>query len=141
MGSVADLVVASATVKAGKLYIRHRRQFDLQIAQMKDGWELEVAVQRRRATRSVTANAYYWGVVLFYVSEHTGDSPEDLHEYFKKRFNPKPLAIAREGEDQVIGGTTRTMNTVQFYAYVEQIRQFAAEFLDCNIPSPGEGAA
>lgn len=134
MSAVADLVVASGSVKGGKLFIANRRQFDAQIAQMKDGWQLEVTIQRRRATRSVHANAYYWGIVLHYISEYTGDSPEDLHEYFKQRFIPKPLAI----DGTVIPGSTRKLNTNEFYDYVEKIRQFAAEHLDCNIPSPGE---
>lgn len=139
MTAVSDIVVASATVRDGKLFIRNRRAFDVQVAFMQNGWQLELTLQRKRATRSIQANAYYWGVVLHLISDCTGDTPDDLHDYFKRRFNPKPLAIAQEGEDAVTGGSTRDMNTNQFYEYIERIRQFAAEFLDINIPDP-EGA-
>lgn len=140
MASALDIVVAAGTIKAGKLLIRNRRQFDEQLAQFKDGIQLEVTLQRLRATRSIAANAYYWGVVLHLVSEMTGDTVEDLHDYFKKRFNPKPIAIAQDGEDHVTGASTRHLNTSQFYEYVEKVRQFAAEFLDLNIPDANTGA-
>jgi hypothetical protein len=143
MSSVADLVVASATVKDGRLFIRNRRDFDRQIAQMKDGWEMELSVSRRRATRSPQANAYYWGVVLQLLSEFTGYTVEEMHDICKAKFLPKKLAIAdSNGEvvgEFVLGGSTRTLNTNEFYEYVERIRQWSAE-LDCYIPDPNEAA-
>lgn len=135
MPAAADLIVASGTVKDGRLFIRNRKQFDEQVRGMREGWELEVTVQRRRATRSPQANAYYWGVALQMISEYTGDEVEDLHEHFKVRFLPKKLHM--DGDEIVIGGSTRSLNVNQFYEYVERIRRFAAEFLDCNIPDPG----
>lgn len=140
MASVQDVIVATGTVRAGKLLIRNRREFDLQLAEFKDESQLEVTIQRLRATRSSAANAYYWGVVLHMISEHTGDTVEDLHDYFKRRFNAKPIAIGLDDEDHVTGGSTRRLNTIQFYEYIEQIRQFAAEFLDMSIPNPNTGA-
>lgn len=134
MPSPADLVIATGEVKGGRLVLRNRRQFDDQIRRMKDGWQLEVTVQRLRATRSLAQNAYFWGVVLQTISECTGDEVDDLHDYFKKRFLPKPLGI---DSNEVVGGSTRTLNTVQFGEYIEKIRQFAAEFLDIAIPDPG----
>jgi len=133
--AAADLIVATGEVKSGRLFIRNRRQFDEQVRGMKDGWQLEITVQRMRATRSPMANAYYWGVVLQHISECTGDDVEDLHEVFKRKFNPKRVHLG-DGDD-VIGGSTRTMKTTDFYEYVEKIRRFAAEFLDCSVPDPG----
>ncbi len=141
MSTVADLVVASASVKAGKLFIANRRDFDRQIAQFKDGWQLEVTIQRRRATRSIQANAYYWGVVLRALSEHTGYTPDEIHDICKAKFLPKRLAI-QDGNGEVVGefvlgGSTRALNTNEFHDYVERIRQWASE-LDCYIPDAGE---
>ncbi len=141
MARVADDVVASGQIREGKLFIRNRREFDRQIAQMKDGWEIEIALTRRRATRSIQANAYYWGVVLHALSEHTGYTPDELHDICKAKFLPKRLAINNgNGEvvgEFVLGGSTRSLNTNEFYEYVERIRQWSAE-LDCYIPDPNE---
>jgi hypothetical protein len=133
--SAADLVIATGEVKGGKLVLRNRRQFDEQIRLMKDGWQLEVTVQRMRATRSTAQNAWYWSTVLQYISECTGDDVTDLHEHFKVKFNPKRLHLG--DEEQVIGGSTRTMNKAEFGEFIEKIRRWASEFLDCAIPDPG----
>lgn len=143
MASVSDLVVASATVQGGKLYIRNRRAFDQQIAQMKEGWEIEVTVKRRRATRSIEQNRYYWGVVVELISEHTGYTPDEVHDFLKAIFIPKRLAV-QDGNgvihnEIVIGGSTRLMNKLEFGDYMESIRRWAAETLDVVIPDP-EGA-
>jgi hypothetical protein len=141
MAKVADDVVASAQIRDGKLFIRNRREFDRAIAQMKDGWEMEVTIARRRATRSPQANAYYWGVVLQALSLHTGYTVDELHDICKAQFLPKKLAINNgNGEvvgEFVLGGSTRSLNTNEFYEYVERVRQWAAE-LDCYTPDPGE---
>jgi hypothetical protein len=136
MASVSDLIVATGEVKDGRLFLRNRRQFDEQIRQMRDGWQLEVTVQRMRATRSPAANAYYWSTVLAYISEYTGDTEVDLHDFFKMRFLPKRLAINAHGEETAIPGSTRKLNKVQFYDYIEQVRQFALSEIGVVIPDP-----
>ena len=141
MASVSDLIVGTGLVRNRKLFIRNRKWFDQQVAQLRETWELEITISRLRATRSQQANRYYWGVVLHLISEHTGDTPEDLHDYFKTRFLPKKLSLAGDELDVVVGGSTRTMNTSQFYAYVEQVRTFAGDFLNLEIPLPDEVAA
>lgn len=144
MAAVNELVIASASVKGGKLYIRNRRQFDAQIAEMRDGWELELAIRRRRATRSLLQNAYYWGVVIELLSDHTGYTPDEMHEFCKATFLPKRLAVADgNGEivgELVLGGSTRGMNKLEFGEYMERIRQWAADMLDVLIPDPDGGS-
>jgi hypothetical protein len=142
MAAVSDLVVASAEVKAGKLYIRNRRAFDGQIAQLREGIELEVTVKRQRATRSQQQNRYYWGVVMQMLSEHTGYTPDEMHEFCKMKFIPKRLAV-QDGngvikDEFVLGGSTRELNTIDFGEYVDSVRQWAAEDLDVVIPDPDE---
>lgn len=140
---VAD-VVASGAVKGGKLYLHNRRAFDQQIAQMREGWQLEVYVTRRRATRSLQQNAFYWGVVMQLLSDHTGYTPDEMHEVCKAKFIPRHLAVSKgNGEivgEFVLGGSTRSLNKNEFSEYVERVRQWAAEDLDVYIPDPNEGA-
>jgi hypothetical protein len=139
MAPVVSDVVASASVRNGKLYIRNRRDFDRQIGQMRD-LEGEIVFIRRRATRSVQANRFYWGVVVELLSEHTGYTADEIHELLKAKFIPKRLAICDgNGEvcdEFVLGGSTRAMNKNEFYEYVEAIRRWSAETLDVVIPDP-----
>ncbi len=132
-------LVTTATVSAGKLTIHSRQQFLVGIAGLREG-EYLVKVERRRATRSLVQNAYYFGAVLTLLSEHTGFTVDELHEWAKAKFLPKSLAFADgNGEvvdELVIGGSTTKLNKIQFGEYVEEIRRFAAEHLDVVIPDP-----
>jgi hypothetical protein len=144
MASVLDEVVAQATVRSGKLYIQDRREFDQRLARLNERWQLEVTVRRLVATRSPQANKYYWGVVVHLLSEHTGHSPEEIHDILKAKFIPKTCAV-QDGNGEIVGefvlgGSTRQMNTAAFQDYIETIRRWSAEVLDVYIPDPNEGA-
>ncbi len=145
MAAVNDLVVASATVRDRKLFIRNRRAFDLAVSELREGWELEVTVKRRRAARSLLQNAYYWGVVVEMLSEHTGYTADEIHDFLKAKFIPKRLAVCDGNgviqDEVVLGGSTREMNKVEFGEYVEAIQIWAAESLDVVIPDPNTEAA
>lgn len=139
--SAIDLVEATAHVKNGRLFITNRRSFDQQLRErLKESWVLEVLVRRRRATRSMQQNNFYWGVCIQLISEHTGYTPEEVHDLAKQMFIPKHLALADgNGEvrgEFVIGGSTRELDTKGFTEYLERLRQWAAEELDLFIPDP-----
>lgn len=133
MSSVLDEVVGTAQVRRGKLFIRHRAHFDAQVARLDERWILEISVRRLRATRSIQQNRFYWGVVVESLSEHTGYTPDEVHELLKQRFIPKKLALCDgNGEvkgEFVMGGSTRAMTTAEFHEYIESIRRFASEEL------------
>lgn len=99
-----------------------------------------VTVKRKHATRSLQQNAYLWGVVYALLSDHTGYTPEEIHDYCKMRFLPKRVCIANgNGEvvdDLVIGGSTAKLNKLEFGEYVDAIRSWARETLDVEIPLP-----
>ncbi len=140
MAGVNCDVVASASVRGGRLFFSNRRRFDEQIRQFRDGASVEIAVTIRRASRSVNQNAWYWGVIVEAISEHTGYTPDEVHEFLKAKFIPKKLAVCDgNGEvvdEYVLGGSTRKMNTQAFSDYCELIRVWCAETLDINIPDP-----
>jgi hypothetical protein len=79
-------------------------------------------------------------VALKLLSEHTGYTVDELHEWAKAKFIPKHLALLdKNGEvrdDLVIGGTTTRLNRVEFNEYIEALRKFAAEELGVVIPDP-----
>ena len=140
MSSVVSDIVTTARVEGGKLFIRGRRTFDRLVAQLPDGWEMELALTRKRSTRSQHANAYYWGVVLHHLAEHTGYSVDEMHDVCKAKFLAKHLAVQNgNGEivgEFVLGGSTRKLTTTEFYDYVERIRQWADVDLNCPTPDP-----
>src|SRR5262245_46709158 len=99
-----------------------------------------VTIAAAHATRSLQQNAWYFGGVLRAIEEHTGQSTDELHEYFKGRFLPRRIVICDaqgviKGEI-VVAGSTKGLDKVKFSDYVEQVRQFALEKLDLDIPGP-----
>jgi hypothetical protein len=127
-------------IRKGKLCVKSADAFSARLARFRDG-PVEVTVERKHATRSQRANAYWWGVCLALVSEHTGYTADELHEFAKATFLPKKLAFSDgNGEvvgEYVVGGTTTRLNTVEFGEFIERFRQWAAETLDVVIPGPG----
>tara|TARA_R110002020_G_C15844217_1_gene735468 strand:- start:82 stop:558 length:477 start_codon:yes stop_codon:yes gene_type:complete len=91
--------------------------------------------------RTLSANRYYFGVVLKTIAEHMGESNldiviEDLHEVLKGRFNSKTVII--DGEAYEIGETTKKMSQNRFVEYIEEIREWSLDSLKCYIPLPQE---
>src|SRR5579863_9716884 len=129
-------IVMRARLESGTLRL-NRSVLRQLLAGRKDA-ELVVTIERKHATRSVLANAYYWGVVIEHLSDHTGYTPDEMHEVCKAKFIPKKLALVDgngEVKDElVIGGTTTTMNKIQFGEYIEAIRHWAAADLGVVIP-------
>ena len=126
--------VFTGRITAGKLHVRGWKPLAL-----RDG-EVLITVERARATRSLAQNAWYFGVILRLLSEHTGYTVDELHDYCKQRFNSKRVAFCNElGEitdEQRIGRSTTKLNRVTFGEYCEQIRQWAAADLHVAIPDP-----
>lgn len=132
-------VVCSAFVESGRLKVRNKHFLETALSALRDG-EYELRIDRKRATRSEQQNRYWWGVCVELVSEHTGYTPEEVHEFAKQTFLPKKLAMADgNGEivgECVIGGSTTKLDKIQFGEFVERFRQWAAETLDIVIPDP-----
>lgn len=135
-------IVTSGLVKGGQLEIRNRKTFVAALKRMRDG-AVSITVERLHATRSLPQLRYYWGVIVEAISDHTGYSPEEVHEILKAKFLPKKLAVANgNGEikgEFVIGGTTTTLNKIEFGEFCESIRRWAAEDLGVVIPDPDTG--
>jgi hypothetical protein len=102
--------------------------------------ELTLTIEKRHATRSMAQNAWYWSGIVGAISEHTGYTPDEVHELLKAKFLPKRLAIADGNgvvvDELVIGGSTTKLNKIEFGEYIERIRHWAAETLDFVIHDP-----
>ena len=135
--------VTTGVIEGGKLEIRNRAGLSQALRGMKDG-EVLIRIERLRATRSQRQNAWYWGVIVQMLADHTGYTPDEMHEVLKAKFIPKRFAVADgNGEvrdELVIGGSTAVLNTVEFGEYCEAIRGWAAVDLSVVIPDPIDAA-
>lgn len=98
-----------------------------------------------RKVRSLQQNAYYWGVVCEMVKDGLQDvgyrsiqTEEDAHEFLKALFLKKQVVNEETGEAIEIHGSTATMLTQEFNFYIDQVLQWAAEYLGIVIPLPNE---
>lgn len=125
-----DEYVTSGFVCDGQLRVRNKHGYERALARMRDG-EVVVTIAHRRATRSLQANRYYFGAVLKLLSDHTGYTVLELHEYFKRRFLGKAILICDANgvvmDEDRVGLTTTRLNKVEFYEYIESIRRVGAE--------------
>lgn len=101
---------------------------------------LEVKKQRRG--RTLNQNDWLWGCVYPILLDGLLDagweftSLEQVHEFFKKQIAHDQVVNRHTGEIVEIPTSTATMDTQQFTAYVEALRNYAAEFLGVTIPDP-----
>jgi hypothetical protein len=134
------LVTVTGCIRRGKLHLHNRAQFDSAVSGLTDGWEVDILITRFRATRSAKQNAYYHGVVLQRLMDHTGIAADVLHDMMKVKFLSRTEVVLDENGDVIdkfiLGRSTRPLKTDEFSAYVDDIRQWAAEKLGLNIPDP-----
>ena len=87
-------------------------------------------------TRSIEQNAYWWGVVIPYIAEASGFTHDEAHEALKAKFlGQDDLATGL----RKIGSTAR-LDTKAFTELIDQVRQWAQDFLNTHIPAPNEAA-
>lgn len=95
--------------------------------------------------RSSQQNRYYFGCCLPLVKEGLQDigyrevkTNEDAHEVLKYLFLKKVIPNEETGEVIETLGTTTKLSTTEFNEYIDQIIQWAAEYLSIQIPLPNE---
>jgi len=98
-----------------------------------EGQIVGVTVERKKQNRSLQQNKYMW-LILGIISEETGHEPEELHAYFKQKFN----YIHSESFNEMIPGSTTKLSTNEFTNYIEKIKVFAADRLGLYIPDANE---
>lgn len=132
-----ETALGAGVIRGGRLKITRFPALE----SLRDG-PVDIAVTRRRATRSAVQNNFWWGVVVALLSEHTGFSPDEMHDVLKAKFLPRRLAVTDgNGEivnEFVVGGSTTRLSTLEFGELIERVRQWAADYLGVLIPEPNE---
>jgi hypothetical protein len=135
-----QMLVASAFVRDGRLYVAKRQAFDAAVS----AWPNCHAVLRLEQVldaRSVALNAFYWGVPIDIVSEETGMTPAEAHDEMKSLFLPHRVHAMRGGAicwrcARIIDGTTTRLSNQEEWRYIENIQHFGATVLGAFIPDP-----
>jgi hypothetical protein len=134
-------VRAYGDIKDSLLKIRGRKSFDLEIAMM-TGNEVEIIVRKKKKTRSLNQNAYYWGVVIPIIKQGLFDlgiifSHEQCHDLLKFRFLKEDQHLKDGLFVERIKSTTE-LSTSEFMDYMSDVTRWAAEYLSISIPEPNE---
>jgi len=98
------------------------------------GPDLAITIDRWRPNTSTRQYAYYYGIVLPMISDHTGHSTEELDLILKHKFLYEWTELGSELVRKVISKTRVT--TEQFSTYLEEVIRWAATELNVVIPDP-----
>jgi hypothetical protein len=109
-----------------------------------EGEVFEMVFRDVQNSRSAKANGYYWGVVLEYIAKDTGHKPEAIHDAMCAMFLPDEHArveffnrmTGEKLEVDVDSRRTSKLNGMAFYDFVEDVRQWARDFLNVETPEP-----
>lgn len=95
-----------------------------------------VSVSLEPKRRSLTQNAYLWGVVYRTIAEWSGHDDEEIHAAMKDMFIvPKPMILPNGVE--IERRSTADLDSADFSEYVSKVKRFAAEN-GLYIPEPNE---
>jgi hypothetical protein len=78
-----------------------------------------VRIEEQASVRSLSQHNFYW-VYLGIVGHETGHTPEELHEWAKKKFLPRRFATVF-GEEVEVVPTTKTLKKHEFGEYLDRI--------------------
>lgn len=143
--------VTTARIENHELKVRNRKEMDAWAKLERDG-EYTVTIERAHATRSLEQNALYWAGYVKPLSDYTGYTPNEMHEYLKARFLPaeqrrtKRLLLHNKETGEVLDefeidlSTTTNLNKIDFGEYMNAIAVFA-HGLGVDVGSNREDAA
>jgi hypothetical protein len=131
----------TGTIKEGKLFLDKSEQFKQYLHTFPNEKRVEVTVEKMKHSRTLQQNKYYWSVIVKLIAQHTGHDPEQIHELLKQMWSPKwHMLTDNLSPDMAIPTSTTRLDTLEFVEYTEKCRMWANEFLNLNIPLPGEVA-
>lgn len=91
-----------------------------------------IVIKKNRVIRSLSANKFYHAIVNL-IATHTGHTHQQIHEICKYKFNADIVHLPKGGV-QVVGKTTSDMNTEEFAAYINRVKQWAIDEFDLILP-------
>lgn len=119
-----------------------KKLFDLW-EQLKTGkWSIEA---KSLTKRSLQANAYYWLILTDYVQPALYEcgwrevkTKDDAHHFVAKLFLKVKMVNENTWEETERIKSTTELTKEEFQIYLEEIRQWAAEYMNIYIPEPNQ---
>lgn len=116
---------------------------DLKLFAGRDIW-IEISAYRK--SRSTKQNSYYHKVIINSVLEGLVDagyeryklSSEVVHELLKEKFLKQEIVSEITGEVLTVTRSTTDLSTVEFAEFIANVQQWASEYLNISIASPGD---
>lgn len=122
----------------------NRKLLDQELSSLPEG-RYSLIIEKKRKPKSNPQLAWLYGQIYPHVLKGLIDAGwEDITNidqtdaYCKSLFANTEIVNRHTGEAMTVPALKRDMTTTEFSTYVEAIRQWAAEFLNVNIPDPGE---
>ena len=118
-------------VKKGKLNLYDPARYLVHLSSL-EGKQVELTLRTLRNKRTLSQNAYYWGVVVAILAEHFGYESDELHEALKLKFlkthEDSPLPTVK---------STAKLSIGEFCDYIDTVTRWAAQE-GIYIPQAGE---
>ena len=122
-------IVNYGTIKNNKLALNNPSKFLRSVQEnFKEGELVTIILERLTKIRSIKQNRLYF-LYLNIIENETGNSVEELHEFFKNKFLPPRLRIMF-GEEVELSPTTTKLSKLAFAEYLEKI----CDLTDVPIP-------
>lgn len=108
-----------------------------------DGKRIALTIKDARRKRSNPQNRYYWGVVIPHVEAMFHEAGNDVdaetvHAFLKEHVGSLvDTMFLPDGKRRTVTRSTTNLTTLEFEAYMEKVRSWAASF-GYEIPLPNE---
>lgn len=135
--------VGTGYVKGGHFKARNSSSYETAFSDWPD-CEVTITIERDYATRNVEQNKLYWRGYVKPLSEYTGMTKNEMHEYLKKRFLPAHTRVMKrfvltDAQGVVVDdveldmSTTTKLSKGDFSDYLNDIQVFAASIgVECG---------
>ena len=121
---------------AGKLKLHEPERFGVAVGKFA-GKPVFLSIKVDRPQRSTNQNAFYRGFVIPLCAEEYGYSEEGMHIAFRMKFLTIPADPENGRPFDTVKSTTE-LDTVQWEAYVQDIRELVWDMSEVRIPLPNE---
>jgi hypothetical protein len=116
---MADFIIDPKSEDSKRLFYEHLKTFKKPF----------LCKTQKIEKRSIDWNAYYFGVMIKYVTEETGEDGLKVHDFFGFKY----LRLTKNTRR-----STASLNNSEFETYALQCRMWALEVLGVKIPLPNE---
>lgn len=120
------------TVNKGKLTLHNPETFKTYFQKF-EGKEVELTIQKKRKRITTPELRYYYGVILPYLCNYFGYTPEEMDLILKYKFLKR---VDKNGLERIPSKTE--LSTIETEAFYEEIRQWALIDYNIYIPLPNE---